>query len=687
MNTTGGRVRRWAVLVATVALATSACTKGDGSAGPPPTKGSDSIGRIRLISALEQFSACDQLLDYLHTEGAKLVGPYGFGGGIMTVRNAMGVAATGGAAGKAASGTVAGAVEDTAASPSAAPVAGTDYSGTNVQEAGVDEPDIVKTDGRRLVTAVNGKLQVVDVESATPKVLGWLPLAADGSYVEGQLLLSGDKVLVLSQAFDAVNYGGPAMKGGASVGGVMPYPYPGVASPPRTKVTVVDISDPRSPKVTSELKFDGSMVAARMVDGVARVVLRSSAPTLGFTYPSGNQASVDIATESNKKVVAGSTLDDWLPKYSYDEPGNASAHAGGRIADCNDVSRPVKFSGLDTLTVVSVAADDPRPGPGAAVLGAGELVYASPNNLYVTSTAWTPAEPSPTTQPAQPEQPAQPQRSGSTTTEIHKFSIADKVRTKYLASGSIGGHLLNQFSLSEYKDDLRVAATTDGAESTVSVLRQDGDVLTTAGSVGGLGKGERIYAVRFLGDRGYVVTFRQTDPLYVVDLSDGASPKVMGELKIPGYSAYLHPIGDHRLLGVGQAASDAGRVQGTQLSLFDVSDPANPKRLANAALDPSTSEAEYDHHAFLYWPKSGLAVVPIQSYGGGGDGRSVPFMGAVGFSVGDNEVKELGRVSHPDGQPVQRSLVVGDRLLTLSGGGLRTSVLSTLAEKNWLAFS
>jgi uncharacterized secreted protein with C-terminal beta-propeller domain len=686
MNTTGGRVRRWAVLVATIVLATSACSKAHDSTLPATKKKTESaeIGRIRLISALEPFSACDQLLDYLHTEGAKLVGPYGFGGGeVMVMRGALGVPATA-TAGKAASAT--GAAEDSAA-PQAAPVAGQDYSGTNVQEAGVDEPDIVKTDGRRLVTIVSGKLVVVDVASDTAKTLSTLALAPEGGYQQGELLLSGDKVLVLSQAIDPMgDYGGPAIKGGVAVDRSMPYPGPGVASPPRTKVTVVDISDPRAPKVSSELKLDGSMVAARMVDGVARVVLRSSAPTLGFTYPSGNQASIDIATESNKKVVANSTLDDWLPKYSYDEPGKAEAHADGRIAGCNDVSRPVKFSGLDTLTVVSVDADDPRPGPGAAVLGAGDLVYASPTNLYVTSTTWTAPAPQPapdvaTSAPAVTPTPAPT----STSTEIHKFSIADKVRTKYLASGSVPGQLLNQFSLSEYKDDLRIAATTDGAESAVSVLRQDGDVLTTAGSVGGLGKGERIFAVRFLGDRGYVVTFRQTDPLYVVDLSDGAAPKVMGELKIPGYSAYLHPIGDHRLLGVGQAANEQGRVQGTQLSLFDVSDPANPKRLANAALDPSISQAEYDHHAFLYWPKSSLAVVPIQSYGS--DGRSAPFMGAVGFSVGDAEVKELGRVAHPDGQPVQRSLVVGDRLLTLSGGGLRTSVLSTLAEKNWLAFS
>jgi uncharacterized secreted protein with C-terminal beta-propeller domain len=182
-----------------------------------------------------------------------------------------------------------------------------------------------------------------------------------------------------------------------------------------------------------------------------------------------------------------------------------------------------------------------------------------------------------------------------------------------------------------------------------------------------------------------VVTFRQTDPLYVLDLGDAEHPAVRGELKIPGYSAYLHPIGDHRLLGVGQAASDQGRVQGTQLSLFDVSDAANPKRLSNATLPAAHSEAEFDHHAFLYWAKSGLTMLPVQSYGApSATGR--PFFGAVGFSVTDAAVTELARVEHRDGQPIRRSLVVGDRVITLSDGGVQSSDLTSLQDRGWLSF-
>ena len=149
------------------------------------------------------------------------------------------------------------------------------------------------------------------------------------------------------------------------------------------------------------------------------------------------------------------------------------------------------------------------------------------------------------------------------------------------------------------------------SESYLTTLRQSNGALTQVGRIGGLGKGERVYAVRFVGNTGYVVTFRQIDPLYTVDLTDPEQPRVLGELKISGYSAYLHPIGDDLLLGIGQEADDAGHPLGTQISIFDVSDLKNPKLLSRAPLGQGWSEAESDHHAFLFWPKTGLVVVPF----------------------------------------------------------------------------
>jgi uncharacterized secreted protein with C-terminal beta-propeller domain len=185
------------------------------------------------------------------------------------------------------------------------------------------------------------------------------------------------------------------------------------------------------------------------------------------------------------------------------------------------------------------------------------------------------------------------------------------------------------------------------------------------------------------------VTFRQTDPLFALDLSDPAHPRVSGELKIPGFSSYLHPVDDTLLIGIGQAATDQGGTLGTQVSLFDVSDPAAPRRIAQRALDTDWSEAESDHHAVLYWPATRLLVLPVQNWSELGNSA---FLGAVGLNVArDTGITPIARVRHPDGggeswSPVRRSLVVGNALYTVSETGIMASDLTSLTPRGWLAF-
>src|SRR4051812_39504845 len=259
------------------------------------------------------------------------------------------------------------------------------------------------------------------------------------------------------------------------------------------------------------------------------------------------------------------------------------------------------------LTVLTIdLSKGLEPVDSDSVMSTGDTVYASDTALYVATQRFQPALWS-----------GQVTDTSQTLTQIHKFDISDPDDTRYRGSGVVPGFLLSQFAMSERAGVLRVAstmvppwsATAPGqSESQVATLEERDDRLVQRGRVGGLGKGERIYAVRFIDDVGYVVTFRQIDPLYTVDVSDPDAPKVAGELKVLGYSAYLHPVGKDLLIGVGQGPAEDGFGSGTQVSLFDVSDPAAPARLQNKVIGGSNSTVEYDHHAFLWWPATNLAV-------------------------------------------------------------------------------
>ena len=423
------------------------------------------------------------------------------------------------------------------------------------------------------------------------------------------------------------------------------------------------------------LTLDGSYVSARLVGAAARIVTAAQIPaSLPFQPPTdGSPEAIAKAERANKAVLDRSKIGAWLPSYRIKRSGAKAAGKARPLVQCRHVRRPTSFSGVGMLTVLTVdLAKGLEPVDSAAVLTDGRIVYASPESLYVATERWA-------DRPAPGEDPDD---QTGISTEIHKFDISSPVKTHYRGTGRVSGYLLNQWSLSEYRGVLRVVSTESPAwwgsgreaESYVTTLRLAGGNLVQAGRVGGLGKGERVYSVRFVGDTGYVVTFRQIDPLYTLDLSQPERPRVLGELKIPGYSAYLHPIGEDLLLGVGQDADDDGRALGTQLSIFDVSDLRKPTRLHTERLGRGWSEAEHDHHAFLFWPRTGLVMIPFEQR-------------AVGFRVGRARgIDPLGRVEHDAQWPIRRSLVVGDSVFTVSENGVLESSLATLAERGWSAF-
>lgn len=397
-------------------------------------------------------------------------------------------------------------------------------------------------------------------------------------------------------------------------------------------------------------------------------------------------------------AVADAPLSAWLPGDGHgDEP----------LVACDAVSRPAEPAGVGTVTVLTYdVAGSLEPLDATAVVADAETVYASTDRLYVATTSWPgwccgpmPVEGDGGIGDASVSSDDPPVGDRPrVTTEVHAFDTTGTA-TRHLGSGRVEGRLLNSFSLSEHEGTLRVAVTIDDlggsapSESAVITLAEAGGALVERGRLDGLGMTEQIYAVRYQGDIAYVVTFRQTDPLYTLDLSDPAAPRLLGELKIPGYSAYLHPAEPGRLIGVGQDATDDGRTQGSQVSTFDVSDLSAPAEEARLSFPGSSSPVEHDHRAFLWWADQRLAVIPLETWGEWSDGRpATPFLGAVGVEVGaDGSLRERGRVTHQgkvgaDAYPaITRSLVVGDTLFTLSEVGLLASDVATLAERGWVA--
>ena len=540
-----------------------------------------------------------------------------------------------------------------AAAPEGAAKATPSFSSTNVQEVGVDEPDIVKTDGRRVFAVADGTLYAIDVTGAAPRLVG--SLALDG-YAQ-QLLIRGDRLLVMTSSYGT--FSPAAGKVAADV----------AYRRSKAVLTEVDVSDPAAMVVRRTMALDGAVVDARLTGGTARVVVVSSP---GYVAPQS------IASTGVRRYVPRTTLRSKVSGRTFRRS----------VVPCDDVRHPRAFSGLDLLTVLTVDLDRGLFDVDRdAILAGAQTVYGSPTALYVASQKYLPAAEDGRALPARPR------------TQIHRFDASRPGRTSYSGSGEVSGFVLNQYALSEHDGALRVASTDEpqwfegtlagDSESFVTVLGTRGRTLAPLGRVGGLGRGERIYAVRFVGDKGYVVTFRQVDPLYTLDLSDKARPRVLGELEIRGYSAYLHPVSDDLLLGVGQDASAEGRRLGTQLSLFDVSNLRRPVRRAQASLGANASTtAEFDPHAFLFWKPASLAVVPLSVY----DSDGAAFQGAVGFRVASGSLTEAGRITHPDdanqgyAPPIARSLVIDGKLYTLSYAGLRASSLDTLAALSFAAF-
>jgi hypothetical protein len=455
-------------------------------------------------------------------------------------------------------------------------------------------------------------------------------------------------------------------------------------------LTMYDISNLSDPKLITTLIIDGDVLDARLVGTQARVVTVSSpdvdAPSPVYTSDGG------ISQESKDQLraaIAKTNVDDWIPTYTLKDGAGAEV-SKGRLVECGNLAHPKAFAGLDTVAVSSFdmgSALQSRKTVG--VIARGQQIYATDTSTYVATTDWN-------------------RDSSVAKTGLHKFVTAPSGANTYQGSGEVHGSLLNQYAMSEYKGVLRVASTVSErrgwvdsrqvTEGLVTTLQEQDGALRQLGQVGGLGRqdNESIKAVRFIEERGYVVTFRQSDPLYVLDLRDAATPKVVGELKIPGYSGYLHPIGENLLLGVGQSGleqtinntqppSTRGGQIGVQFSLFDISDPASPRRIDTHTYGGGAAAAEFDPKAFLYWQPGNLIIAPTNLHG---DHRGKgAFSGLVLLRANAKGLTELGRLATTDAYgTVKRSLLIGDTVYMLSDHALQANSLDTHREIDKLIF-
>ncbi len=459
-----------------------------------------------------------------------------------------------------------------------------DYSSTNVQEQGVDEPDIVKTDGEYIYVLSGDKFLIIDAWPAD-KMSELARTDIGGSPVS--LFVYKDSVMIFSNHWQ--------------LEAVEKSFNPGTHQ--LMKVTILDVSDKSDPQLVREMYLEGTFTDARMVDGYAYFVISSYLDI----YSMGSSDGSDMPAVSNR--LANSDLVDLFPEYMDRIYGESGVNESTKIiCPCSNVYHSSVPNGTGVVTLFSVNLGEPQSEThSTSILSDTGIVYGSEKSLYIAAANngdwmwWNVAF-------ENSDGPVEK-------TAIHEFELGES--PSYIASGEVKGHVLNQFSMSEHEGVFRIATTErnwwsgTGSANAVYTLKREGKELQTVGALSDLGKpGESIYAVRFQGDKGFVITYERTDPMYTLDLSDPSIPKKVGELEIPGFSTYLHPVTDNKLLSIGRNADNS-----IELKIFDVSDFSNPAVIETETIGTGGySEAEGNHKAFTYFNSQKVLAIPVSMW-------------------------------------------------------------------------
>ena len=610
---------------------------------------------------------------------------------------------------------------------------GVDYSGTNNQEQGVDEADFVKTNGFNIFFVDSGVLHIMDVPKFG-EIEHASTIAIQGSPVA--MMLNEDNLVVVSTVSswnidnddplqDAMGWSGD---------------WYGWRTNTLTKFTVFNISNSSSPEINRELYIEGYYMTAREVAGTVRTVTHTwmNIPDLRtwISYPDDywnsdyseeerrnmREVAALEAMEHNQEVMSGISLEDILPQV-HERVGSEiiTHHMDG--GDCSDFAAPEDalnrgYTSIFTIDLISEELDFEAD----HIVGNWPLVYSSQDTLIITESAWDwwwfwghddLME----------------------STNIHTFDISQPGETTYAGSGRVDGTILDQFSISEYEGVVRVATTTGQwgrwwmqnpapMENHVITLSHALDVdtgktrLLEMGRVDGIAYNETIWSARFVEDRAYIVTFENMDPLWTIDLSNPTSPTIIGELKVPGVSTYIHPLSDNAILTIGLGPADEETGLGldwgnTRLSLFNVSNFSDPQETQTLSLSPvedptdgwtwAWSEATWEHKAFQYWAPKGMLAVPLNTYRYDyyydEDGRyhyEYDWVSKLMIVNVTEEGLELhGEVDHSQfydteeyhwwsSYNIRRSIFMGDYIYAISHAGVTVTHLDTLEEVDTL---
>ncbi len=578
---------------------------------------------------------------------------------------------------------------------------GVDFSGTNNQESGVDEADLVKTDGYHIY-ALNGRqLHIFGV----PEFGLLQPVSA--TFVEGharQMLVDKDSNRAV--VFSYINVS--SLPQGHPLREAVGYTEEDAGwywrSTFVSKITVFDMTNRADLKLVREVYFDGYYQTARKVGSAVNIASYASIDRreLWDWYEHVEKFGKAQTKMVVAKRIRALSLQDLTPQMYVRTPDGAFRTEGLANADCRSYFRPYDSHtrGFSSLFSFDLLGSDVK-WDADHIVSNHSTFYQSKDRIVLAEAAhswwwyWN-------------------YRDDVDQLNVHVFDSSRAGKASYIGSGRVEGMLSDQFAIDEKGGAIRLATTTGmmwrwwddnedrpEPENHISVLEPDGDKFTTVGHVGGIAKGERIMSARFMEDKAVIVTFRNIDPLFTIDLADNRKPKLVGELKIPGFSTYIHPLGTDKLLTIGVGGDDTGANWKTNVSLFDITDFSSPQLgqalQISAESGWSWSEAQWEHKAFQYWAPKKLLAIPQSTYSHSNNGNSYRYISKLELIEVDAEANALRRYGAIDHSPyymadpnhywsyvdIRRSIFMGDYIYAISDKAIsvhRTSDLGKVAD-------